>query len=214
MKTQALKIPSPIGVIECDIDWPSDEGQTNITGWALCLHPHPLFDGTKNNKVITTFSRACVSMGYVCFRPNFRGVGGSEGKFDDSVGETQDMRFLIDYIKQNFPQFQNKPWVLGGFSFGSAVAAQLHQTLKDESLELPSALILLGVAVWKYAKKEVELPSKTLLIHGSDDEIIPLKDVLEWLKNYELPLVTIPNSGHFFHGKLIIIKKLIEEFLR
>lgn len=63
-------------------------------------------------------------------------------------------------------------------------------------------------------KKEVELPSKTLLIHGFDDEIIPLKDVLEWLKNYELPLVTIPNSGHFFHGKLIIIKKLIEEFLR
>ncbi|WP_044971116.1 alpha/beta hydrolase [Taylorella asinigenitalis] len=213
MKTQTLQIPSPTGIIDCDIDWPSEINQTDLTGWALCLHPHPLHEGSKTNKVTTTLARACCSKGMVSFRPNFRGVGDSEGKFADSVGETEDMKFLVEYILNQYPQLKDKPWVLGGFSFGSAVAAQLYQEIKDSEIELPKSLILLGVAVWKYAKREIDLPKKTLLVHGYDDEIIPFDEAVDWLKNYELPLVTIPDCGHFFHGKLIIVKNLIDDFL-
>ncbi len=209
MRTEKTIFKGLSGNIECAIDFPDDEPR----GWALCLHPHPLFDGTNTNKVVTTLARTCVQNGYVALRPNFRGVGLSEGSFDNAKGETADMLVLIEQFLQQYPQFQGQSWVLGGFSFGTAVAAQLYAELHDRQASLPTQLILLGPGVWRFAYREVTLPENTLLVHGEKDDVIPLADAYVWLKDRQLPITVIPDSGHFFHGKLVILKNILNKFL-
>lgn len=237
MRTENVFFEGLAGKIECAIDWPD----TSPIGWALCLHPHPLFDGTNTNKVVTTLSRACVQHGLVALRPNFRGVGQSEGNFDQAHGETLDMLALVTQFLSTHPEFQGMPWVLGGFSFGTAVAAQLYAEIEDymtsplpadatdkpstelhslhdlrqkQVLSLPSQLILLGPGVWRFSYREVTLPSDTLLVHGEKDDVIPLADAYTWLKDRQLPITVIPDSGHFFHGKLVMLKAIIQKQLR
>ncbi|NOL48680.1 alpha/beta hydrolase [Pelistega europaea] len=215
MHTENVFFDGLAGKIECAIDWPD----TSPIGWALCLHPHPLFDGTNTNKVVTTLARACVQHGLVALRPNFRGVGQSEGNFDHAHGETLDMLALVEQFLATHTEFQGMSWVLGGFSFGTAVAAQLYAEIEDrvndqESLSLPTQLILLGPGVWRFSYREVTLPSDTLLVHGEKDDVIPLADAYTWLKDRQLPITVIPDSGHFFHGKLVMLKAIIQKQLR
>lgn len=210
MRTETIFFDGLAGKIECAIDYPD----IPPIGWALCLHPHPLFSGTNTNKVVTTLSRACVQQGLIALRPNFRGVGQSAGTFDKAHGETLDMLALVAQFIDRYPQYQDMPWVLGGFSFGSAVAAQLLAELQDKQLSIPKQLILLGTGVWRFSYREVVLPEDTLLIHGEKDDVIPLADTYTWLKDRQLPITIIPDAGHFFHGKLIILKSIIQRQLR
>lgn len=209
MRTEKIIFHGLAGQIECAIDWPEETPR----GWALCLHPHPLFDGTNTNKVVTTLARTCVQHGLVALRPNFRGVGLSEGKFDHAKGETSDMMTLVEQFLTQYPQFQGMTWVLGGFSFGTAVAAQLYAELADRQQPLPAQLILLGPGVWRFAYREVTLPENTLLVHGEKDDVIPLSDAYTWLKDRHLPITVIPDAGHFFHGKLVMLKSIIQQTL-
>ncbi|MDY3331660.1 MAG: alpha/beta hydrolase [Pelistega sp.] len=209
MPTEKTIFNGLAGDIECAIDWTEETPR----GWALCLHPHPLFDGTNTNKVVTTLARTCVQNGLVALRPNFRGVGLSQGEFDHAKGETADMLALIEQFLAKYPQFQGKDWVLGGFSFGTAVAAQVYAELADRQAQLPSQLILLGPGVWRFAYREVTLPEHTLLVHGEKDDVIPLADAYTWLKDRNLPITVIPDAGHFFHGKLVILKSIINKVL-
>jgi len=110
------------GIIDCAMDWP--EGAP--TGWALILHPNPSQGGTRDNKVVTTLSRACVQQGLVALRPNFRGIGASGGSFDHGKGELQDMAALVEQFRVRYPEIAAKPWVLGGFSFGTSIGVQLY----------------------------------------------------------------------------------------
>ncbi|WP_159991553.1 alpha/beta hydrolase [Pelistega ratti] len=210
MHTDTVFFSGHIGQIECAIDYPDSPPR----GWALCLHPHPLFKGTNTNKVITTLSRACVAHGLVTLRPNFRGVGQSAGEFDKAHGETLDMVALIQQFLAQHPEFSHQPWILGGFSFGTAVAAQLYAELQDHAITLPQKLILMGVGVWRYAYREVKLPEDVFIVHGEKDDVIPLVDAYEWLKDREVPITVIPNATHFFHGKLVILKHLLQQQLR
>src|SRR5699024_11513959 len=86
-------------------------------GWALVLHPLPTEGGTRDNKVVTTISRACADLGLLAVRPNFRGVGLSAGEFDAAKGELQDMHALVEQFRSQFPEFDGKPWALAGFSW-------------------------------------------------------------------------------------------------
>lgn len=206
------------GVVDVMIDYPVGEPK----GWAIVLHPHPLFQGTRNNKVVTTISRMLVSHGYVVLRPNFRGVGQSEGEFDEARGETHDMVQVVQQFLAEHPQFAELPWLIGGFSFGSAVAAQLHQEVADliiqepqqSQLSMPSALLLAGVGVWRFSYREVELPDNTFVIHGEQDEVISLADAFEWLGTKQQAVTVLPGIGHFFHGALIELRKQLELYLK
>src|SRR5690606_38447608 len=106
--------------------------------------------GTRDNKIVTTVARACVQHGLMAIRPNFRGVGASAGAFDHAAGETADMAALVEQVFQAWPQAVAGPWVLAGFSFGSAVAAQLHAELAERGLPLPARLMLIGCAVERF----------------------------------------------------------------
>lgn len=201
-KPTTIQFKGQAGLIDAAIDWPDQDP----IGWALCLHPHPLYQGARNNKVVTTMSRALQHSGYVTVRPDFRGVGKSEGEFDKGHGETLDMLELVKQFSEQFPDLASKPWYLTGFSFGTAVAAQLHNELEDAGMALPEKLLLAGTAVWRFKYREVKLPDTVRLIHGSEDETVPMSETIEWLEQYHKILSVLPGATHFFHGYLIELK--------
>ncbi|WP_459616146.1 alpha/beta hydrolase [Bordetella sp. 2513F-2] len=205
-RTEIDTFQGEAGRIECALDWPDSAPQ----GWALVLHPHPLQGGARDNKVVTTIARACVQRGLLAVRPNFRGVGGSEGSFDKSAGETEDMLALVAQLRERHPELADAPWVLGGFSFGTSVAAALYDRLAAAgSTPLPAALMLMGAAVGRFQPGELRVPADTLMVHGEADEVVPCAEALDWARPRNLPVVVVPGATHFFHGKLVLLKQLV-----
>ncbi|HLS52276.1 MAG TPA: alpha/beta family hydrolase [Burkholderiaceae bacterium] len=210
-RTKSFQFKGPAGIVDCALDWPD----TPLIGWALVLHPHPLHGGTRDNKVVTTIARACTDHGLLVVRPNFRGVGSSEGEFDNGVGETNDMEALLQHVQATYPDVAKLPWVLAGFSFGTAVAARLDQRLRNQQSDsLPLTRILVGTAAQRFSADEnIQLPADTLLIHGETDEVISLDEVMNFAREQQLPLTVIPDSTHFFHGKLLVLRDLVTQRL-
>jgi alpha/beta superfamily hydrolase len=184
-------VAGPAGRIECAVDQP--EGSAR--GIALIAHPHPLFGGTLDNKVVQTLARAFVELGYETWRPNFRGVGATEGVHDEGRGEFDDLHAVLK-------QIQADKFVLAGFSFGASLAARLAERAK------PEWLVLVGVGITRLAAPPV--PEGTLVIHGENDDTVPLAAVLEWARPQELPVVVVPGADHFFHRKLHILRALVQ----
>lgn len=216
-RPDTMQFEGEAGVIDCALDWPGhangkpDAASTSPAGWALLLHPHPLYGGARGNKVVTTMARACTQVGLLAVRPDFRGVGKSEGTYDEGRGEAEDMLALVEQFRQRFPDIASKHFVLGGFSFGSAVAAQVAARRTESNLPPPDGLVLVGTAVARFDVAAV--PSDTLVIHGEQDDTITLQQVLDWARPQELPVVVIPGASHFFHGKLIGLRKVVENYL-
>jgi len=209
IRVENKSFQGPAGAIDCTIDWPDSAP----TGWALVLHPHPLHGGARNNKVVTTIARSCVNHGLVALRPDFRGVGASGGQFDQGVGETADMHELVKQFTEAYPEVAAGKWVLAGFSFGTAVAAGLYSDLADRSERVPDALLLLGAAVDRYKPRDIIVPDDTFLVHGEADEVVPLSEAMDFARLRGLPMVVIPDASHFFHGKLITLKLLLQQRL-
>ncbi|HEY0294130.1 MAG TPA: alpha/beta family hydrolase [Bordetella sp.] len=204
--TEIVGFEGAAGRIDCALDWPDGTPR----GWALVLHPHPLQGGARDNKVVTTIARACLHQGLAAVRPDFRGVGASEGAFDKSVGETQDMLALVAQFRERYPELAARPWVLGGFSFGTSVAAGLHAGLAAAGdARLPAALILAGAAVQRFQPADLPAPAHTLMVHGERDEVVPCAETMDWARVRNLPVVVIPDASHFFHGKLLILRQLV-----
>jgi alpha/beta superfamily hydrolase len=192
------------GLMEGLIDHPADAPR----GIALVAHPHPLYGGTMDNKVAVTLARTFVNLGYVTARINFRGVGASEGVHDHGIGETDDMQLLYNWMTAQYPGL---PVALSGFSFGTFVQSQLGQRLAAAGTPA-ERLVLVGAAAGKWAMADI--PADTILIHGELDETIPLKDVLEWLRPQDIPVIVIPGADHFFHRKLQHIKSWVTQLWR
>jgi len=186
-------IAGPVGRIECAVDAP--EGAA--IGIALIAHPHPLFGGTLDNKVVQTLARAFVELGYEAWRPNFRGVGETEGTHDDGRGELEDLAAIIEHAKP-------ARLALAGFSFGAGVQVMLAQRVKAERL------VLVGVAVTRFQLPNVQ--PGTLVIHGEHDDTVPLATVLDWARPQDLPVVVLPGADHFFHRKLHILRGLVRAY--
>lgn len=203
-QTQAFSLTGAAGAIECKLDLPASEAlaQGKPRGIALLAHPHPLYGGTMDNKVIQTLARAFVALGYAAVRMNFRGVGQSAGQHDAGAGETDDMALLATHMRAQYPAL---PLALAGFSFGTFVQAQLQQRLIAQGAPA-ERLLLVGTAAGKWALPAV--PVDTVLIHGEQDDTIPLADVMDWARPQDLPVIVIPGADHFFHRKLHHIKQL------
>lgn len=206
IRTETTTFDGQVGLIDCAIDFP--DGQPR--GWALVLHPHPLHGGARENKVVTTIARACLQQQMVVVRPNFRGVGQSEGVFDAAVGETADMATLVDQLGERYPDLVSAPWVLAGFSFGTSVAAQLYSLLQEQQHRLPDALLLFGSAVERFMFRPVTVPADTLLVHGENDEVVPLAEAMQFARKHELSMVVVPDASHFFHGKLLVLRQVLQ----
>jgi len=133
-------------------------------------------------------------------RPNFRGVGMSDGAYDAGVGETEDLLAVARFVEASYP---NLPWALAGFSFGAFVQHRLRQQLDARRL------ILVAPAVTMYAFDPV--PPDSVLIYGDADELIPPAAMQRWAEQQQITVKVIPKAGHFFHGKLGELKQAFVE---
>lgn len=195
MKRYRLRIPVAVGKLETVIDDP----ETDRRGLLLVAHPHPLHGGTLDNKVVATLARAANDAGWVSVRPNFRGVGRSDGTFDAGLGETDDLLAVARFVETSYPGL---PWVLAGFSFGAYVQHRLRQQFDARRL------ILVAPAVTMYEFDPV--PADTVVIFGDADELIPSAAMQHWAQRQGLATRVVAGAGHFFHGKLAELKQAFE----
>lgn len=196
---EQVLIDGPAGIIEVDISDPGEDRR----GIALIAHPHPLMGGTKDNKVVTTLARTYYTLGYTALRPNFRGVGGTEGEHDEGRGESDDLVAVAAYARRRFGDL---PLVLAGFSFGGFVQTRVIQRLH------PDQLVLVAPPVSRFETGVV--PGGTLVIHGELDDVVPLKAVLDWARPQDLPVTVIPGGEHFFHGRLRVLQQIVTQYCR
>ena len=194
---QKVDIAGPVGALET-IVIPAVGEQTGIA--AVC-HPNPTQGGTNTNKVIQTAAKALSQLGYTCYLPNLRGVGNSGGEHDHGIGEVDDVIAVVDYARA---QHGPLPLALAGFSFGGFVAARTRARIDADKL------LLMGPAVGKYAIPTPEVPADTLVIHGEADEVVPLENVMVWARPQHLPVIVLPEAGHFFHGRLVQLASVIK----
>ncbi|MDU0810326.1 MAG: alpha/beta hydrolase [Burkholderia sp.] len=202
--TKKFVIPGPVGWIEFIIDRPNI-----VRGIALVAHPHPLFGGTMDNKVTYILARTLMQLNYLVYRPNFRGVGMSDGVHDNGIGEIDDLLSVIKHIRAQ-PGCALLPLVLAGFSFGTFVLSHVYKKLADD--QQIERIVFVGTAV-SFGKVE-DVPGNTLIIHGEIDDTIPIQLVYNWARPQELPIVVIPGAEHFFHRKLHILKRIITDAWR
>jgi len=202
--SQKFYLDGDAGKMQCLLDLPEAEPR----GIALVAHPHPLYGGTMENKVAQTLARTFVTLGYAVARFNFRGVGESEGVYDDGRGEVDDMAIMYEHMRARYPDL---PITLSGFSFGTFVQAQFAQRLEAEG-RAPERLVLVGTAAGKWPMPPV--PQDTILIHGELDDTITMQQVFDWARPLDIPVTIIPGADHFFHRKLGHIKNLVVQLWR
>lgn len=193
-REERSSIAGPAGALELALNLPDEAAR----GIALIAHPHPLQGGTMDNKVVQTLAKTFATLGYVGVRFNFRGVGGSAGAFDDGNGETDD---AIAALAHTRAEYGDLPVVLAGFSFGSFVQTRVAQR------ETPERMVLVGPAVARFGAATVA--PDTIVIHGEEDDVVALADVFAWARPQQLPVMVFPGCGHFFHGRLPQLQRVI-----
>ncbi|UUZ74321.1 alpha/beta fold hydrolase [Polaromonas sp. P1(28)-13] len=202
-QTQKSSIQGPAGTLEIALDAPAGVSR----GVAVIAHPHPLFGGTLDNKVVQTLARAFIQCGWTAVRFNFRGVGGSAGSHDEGRGELEDFLAVVQHVAP--PDAGNKPLALAGFSFGAFVTTRAFERLHTaRNIE---KLVLVGTSVSRAPAAPIDAAAhlKTLVVHGEQDDTVLLSAVLDWARPQALPVTVVPGGGHFFHGQLPLLKNLV-----
>jgi alpha/beta superfamily hydrolase len=203
--TRRITLQGPAGGIEAAVDEPQNPAV--LRGVAVIAHPHPLYGGTMDNKVVQTLARAFVQCGWRAVRFNFRGVGGSAGVHDNGQGELRD---LLAVVQDQAPEGS---LALAGFSFGAFVTSHaIEQLWQRRRLD---KLVLVGTAASRFnvAPLAAELHERTLVVHGEIDNTVPLVDVMNWARPQKLPVTVIPGVEHFFHGQLPLLRSLVARHL-
>lgn len=209
-------IPGPAGAIEIAAHVPAAP-----VAVAVIAHPHPLYGGTMDNKVVTTLERAFREAGAATFRFNFRGVGATEGVHDEGGGETEDMLAVIEHARRTAGPL---PLKLAGFSFGGAIAVRASGAVEFQQLVLvaPGFRRITGHGMGTApdpADPHLGAPGRhtttnTVVIHGDADETVPLSDSLAWAATREIAVVVVPGGEHFFHRKLHVLREVTSRWVR
>ena len=207
-QTERLTLTGGAGVIEALRDPAQLVDGQSPKGVAIIAHPHPLFAGTMDNKVVQTLARAFVQCGYTAVRFNFRGVGASAGEYDAGKGELED---LLAVIRQVAPE---GPIALAGFSFGAFVTSHALAALWDEGRVAKAVLVGTAASRFEVAPVPAAAHDSTLVIHGEADDTVELSSVMDWARPQILPVTVIPQVGHFFHGQLPLLKSLVVRHLK
>jgi uncharacterized protein len=201
---QPVSIPGPSGVLQGIVEEPGNVPPAAI---AVVCHPHPLQGGTMTNKVVHTLARACNEVGAPTVRFNYRGVGGSEGSYDDGVGETEDALAVIEWARARWPE---TPLWLAGFSFGGGVALRA-------SVSTSTARLITVAPASARAGVTDNLPGcPWLLVQGDADDVVPAQMVLDWAKALRVSpdIRLLEGAGHFFHGRLIELREAVRDWLK
>ncbi|MGH6638189.1 MAG: alpha/beta hydrolase [Polaromonas sp.] len=206
-QTRKSSFQGPAGALEIAMDLPAGASR----GMAVIAHPHPLFGGTMDNKVVQTLARAFVQCGWTAVRFNFRGVGGSAGSHDEGRGELEDFLAVVRHVAP--PGEAESVLALAGFSFGAFVTTHAFERLSaSRKIE---KLVLVGTSVSRAPAAPIDAAAhlKTLVVHGEQDDTVLLPAVLDWARPQALPVTVVPGGGHFFHGQLPLLKNLVVRHL-
>ncbi len=203
-RAQRLHIPGPAGDIEALLETPEPPDTRHF---GVVCHPHPLYGGTLDNKVVYTLARAFGELGAPTLRFNFRGVGTSAGAYDSGVGEAEDLLAVITHGRQLFP---GAALWLAGFSFGGAVA------IRSAARAQPERLVAVAPGVTLLDVGSVAPASPWLIVQGDADDVIEPRYVLEWASRLTpRPTVSVlQGAGHFFHGRLHDLRQAVVSFMR
>ena len=197
-------IQGPAGSLEYKLEMPKQA----LQGIMLICHPHPLYQGTMDNKVVYTLSRLALQAGCASLRFQFRGVGRSSGPHDEGQGEAEDAAFLLNALRQAYPHQRS---FAAGFSFGAYMA--LKVAAQDEHL---SGLITVAPPL-AYAGlgKTPQALCDWLVLHGDADEVVSFEDTQLRAQALQQPpeWVTIEGAGHFFHGQLNELREHCQSWL-
>jgi uncharacterized protein len=210
------RVAGAVGAIEVAATHP-----LNAHGVAVIAHPHPLFGGTMDNKVVTTLARAFVDAGIAAYRFNFRGVGETQGVHDEGRGESDDMLGVIEHARR---EVAHVPLYLAGFSFGGAVAVRASERSEFKQLILVAPGFRRISAQGMGAAPDPADPqlgsagrhttANTMVVHGDLDETVPLSDSIAWATPREVPVVVVPGGEHFFHRKLHVLREAVARWIR
>ena len=204
-RTVRESVAGSAGRIECAFDRP----ETAPIGIAVICHPHPQGGGTLDNKVVQTLARSFLEVGWATLRFNFRGVGESDGTWDEGRGELEDALAVVRAARAR-PELASLPLALAGFSFGGFIAAEVARSLGE--LDPPHRFVLVAPSTQKQEVPPV--PAGSIIIHGDVDELVPLEATLAWARPQSLPVIVFPGVGHFFHGQLGLLKTVVVRELR
>ncbi len=201
-----ILLPGPVGMLQAYAEFPLVHDA--VTPLAVICHPHPPDGGSMHNKVVSTLAKAFTDSGYIAIRFNFRGVGASEGSYDQGRGELADCRAVIDWVITRRSQ---SALALAGFSFGAWVA------LKAAEFYSPALMVSIAPPVGFRDFGDVQAARcPWLAIQGEADEIVPSAGVLAWLQaQHPAPeIVSMPGTSHFFHGQLVPLREHVKHFLQ
>ena len=217
-RAERLVIEGPAGPLQALIETPQTEQGEALTvpAVAVVCHPHPLFGGTLDNKVVYTVARAFEQLGAPAIRFNFRGVAASGGSYDEGRGESEDALAIIRFGRQRWP---GAPLWLAGFSFGGAVAARIAAVAKAERLVLVAPGITRLERADFEAARAAQPQCPWLIVQGDADDVVPPAAVLDWaagrqpLPGVPAPTVSVlPGAGHFFHGRINELREAVLAF--
>jgi uncharacterized protein len=204
-RAQSLQVTGPAGSLEALLE---DPQVAPVGGFAVICHPHPLYGGTMQNKVVHTLARACQQQGMPSLRFNFRGVGTSAGSYDEGRGEIEDALAVVAWGRARWP---GAPLTLAGFSFGAMVA--IGAALRAS----PARLITVAPAVTSVQLASSARPDCAwLIVQGDVDELVDLQDVRAFAARFEPAprLVVLPGVEHFFHGRLTDLRDQVAAFIK
>jgi len=184
-----------------------------LKGIAVIAHPHPLLGGSATHKIPVALARLFEARGWLAVRPNFRGVGGTQGQHDAGEGETEDTLAVVGQLMRAHPGL---PLALAGFSFGAYVQTRVAQRLTAGG-ERVASLVLAGMPAGPVpAGRSYDtpaVPAGALVVHGEQDANAPLQGVFDWARPQELPVVVVPGANHFFTGKLPVFQRAVARYL-
>jgi alpha/beta superfamily hydrolase len=206
IEAEKLIIETRNGKLEALLDKPNESDSKDYANdyIAVCCHPHSLHGGTLTNKVVYTLSRTLAGQGIPSIRFNFRGVGNSEGKYDEGIGEQCDLVNIVSWMKLRFPE---KKLILTGFSFGAFVSIMAAHNIS------PTILISVAPPVGRFDFSQKEMPlCPWFVLQGNEDELVKCEDVEIWSRKQtsNLKFIKMDGASHFFHGKLIDLRSEIE----
>jgi alpha/beta superfamily hydrolase len=208
-RAERTSLAGPAGALQVLIETPliEDQEPQPVGAFAVVCHPHPLYGGTMDNKVVYTVARALEQLGAPAIRFNFRGVGASGGSYDEGRGETADALAVIAYGRQRWP---NAALWLAGFSFGGAVA--VHAAAEGG----PQRLIAVAPGITTVTVTDAAPPAcPWLIVQGDADEVVPPQVVHAWVDTLSPApeLQVLHGAGHFFHGRLNELRDVVLAFM-
>jgi alpha/beta superfamily hydrolase len=197
----------PAGSINLEAQLRQSQGLPR--GAAVVCHPHPLYGGTMDNRVVYRAAKAIAEAGWAALRFNFRGVGGSGGQYDQGMGEKQDVAAALDWIENQYPGF---PLGLIGYSFGAwvglPVACSSPRVRIMAGIGLPLNLFSLDCLT--------ACPKPALYIVGTRDEFCSMENLHKLAARLPSTAIVhrIPGADHFFTNHIDIVQNLIFNFFK